>query len=263
MKTSNYKENFYQQIVEFGRSRPWLPLVGIIYALMATVTLTQFNSILIPELNLSTIHFTLSLSALLVLVVIGFYLLSNHYETIWGFSFLLYAFSFLGIFLRMFDLPLTDINNPLIFHIWLLPLVLVTAGVWIGTSRLYLEDKMVNYLPALLILLAGESWFLVGLFILNNVTLTISGFLYGLFIPVAIFFIYSWLRFAKTSTYISPWFLVIGFLLMALTYLFWNPWMSSGQLYNIFFILFNISLLIIFGGFFTLSKDLTKDLESS
>jgi hypothetical protein len=265
LKTQNYQENYYQQIVEFGRSRPWLPLVGIIYALMATITLTQFYSILIPELNVSTIQFALSLSALLILSVIGLYLLSNHYQTVWGLSFLLYAFSFLGLSLRIFGLPLTDINNPLIFHIWLLPLVFFTSGVWIGTSKLLLEDIKVNYLPALLILLVGEGWFFIGLFILDNVALTIFGLFYGLFIPVALFFTYSWFRLGKTSTFVSPWLLSLGFLLMAVINFFWNPWVSSefDLLFTIFFALFNVSLVVIFSGFFTLSKDLAKNLEPS
>ena len=46
MKTENYHENHYQQIIEFGRSRPWLPLVGIIYATVAAITLTQYSSLL-------------------------------------------------------------------------------------------------------------------------------------------------------------------------------------------------------------------------
>lgn len=263
MKTENYHKNHYQQIVEFGRSRPWLPVVGIIYASVAAITLTQYSSLLIPELNISTIQFTLSLSALLILSMIGVYLLSNHYKTVWGFSFLLYAFSFIGLCLRIFGLPLTDINNPLIFHIWLLPLVLFASGVWIGTSMLLIEDTKVNYLPALLIFLGGECWFLIGLFILKDVTLTIFGLIYGLFIPIALFFTYSWFRLAKNSKFVSPWFLALGFLLIAVTSFLWNPWVSSylDQFYSIFFVLFNVSLVVIFGGFFILSKDLTKNQE--
>ncbi|MFX1516419.1 MAG: hypothetical protein ACFFC6_08920 [Promethearchaeota archaeon] len=260
MKANKYQETYYQQLVEFGRSRPWLPLVGIIYALVTTIMFTQFYSFLIPELSVSAIQFILSLTALFILSAIGFYLLTNHYRAIWGFSFLLYAFAFLGLSLRIFDLPLTDINNPLIFQVWLLPLVLFISGVWIGTSNLLTEDNKVNYLPALLILLIGESWFLIGQFILKDITLTIFGLLYGLFIPVALFFVYNWLRFAKNSPYASPWLLALGFLLMAISYFFWNPWMSSNlhQLYSIFFASFNVSLLIIFAGFVTLSRDLTN-----
>ncbi|MHA2202729.1 MAG: hypothetical protein ACW991_03490, partial [Candidatus Hodarchaeales archaeon] len=175
------------------------------------------------------------------------------------------AFSFLGLCLRIFGLPLTDINNPFIFHIWLLPLVIFTSGVWIGTSKLLLEDRRVNYLPAFLILLIGESWFLIGLFVFKDVTLTIFGLIYGLFIPVALFFAYSWYRLAKTSIFVSPWFLALGFLLMAVMYFLWNPWMSSDldQLYSFFFTIFNVSLLIILGGFFTLTKDLTENLDTS
>ena len=260
MKTNNYQETYYQQMVEFGRSRPWLPLVGIVYTLVAAVIFTQFYSFLIPELSVSTIQFVLSLSALFILSAIGFHLLTNRYRTVWSISFLLYAFTFLGLSLRIFDLPLTDINNPLIFQVWLLPLVLFISGVWIGTSSLFTEDNKVNYLPAFLILLIGEGWFLVGQFILKDITLTIFGLLYGLLIPVALFFVYSWFRFARNSPYASPWLLALGFLLMAVSYLFWNPWMSSNldQLYNIFFATFNVSLLVIFAGFFTLSRDLTN-----
>ncbi|UCE12545.1 MAG: hypothetical protein JSV04_10150 [Candidatus Heimdallarchaeota archaeon] len=265
MKTSNYQENHYQQIVEFGRSRPWLPLVGLMYALVAAITLTQFYSRLIPELSVSSIQFFLSLSALAILSIIGLVLFFNNYQTLWGFSFLFYAFSFLGLSLRIFGLPVTDINNPLVFHIWFLPLVLLISGVWIGTSKLHMDELKVNYVPAFLILLVGEGWFLVGLFILKSVTVTIFGLIYGLFIPVVLFFTYTWFRLAKNSTFVSTWLITLGFLLMAVTYFFWNPWMSSDldPLYNIFFSIFNVSLLVILGGFFTLSKDLQKSLDSS
>lgn len=265
MKTKNIQENYYQQIIEFGRSRPWLPLVGLVYASVAAIILTQYSSLLIPELNISTVQFSLSLSALLILLAISLHLFSNQYRTVWGVSFLLFAFSFLGLCLRIFNLPLTDINNPLIFHIWLLPIVLFTSGVWIGTSGLLIEDNKVNYLPAFLIVVTGESWFLIGLFILKDVPLTVFGLIYGLFIPVALFFIYNWTRLAKTSIFTSPWFLAFGFLLMIATFFLWNPWMSSDpiQLHSMFFLLFNISLAVIFGGFFTLSRDLTKNLEPS
>ncbi|UCG00270.1 MAG: hypothetical protein JSW11_11545 [Candidatus Heimdallarchaeota archaeon] len=265
MKTRDLHENHYQQIVEFGRSRPWLPLVGIIYASVAAIVLTQYSSFFIPELSISTVQFSLSLSALLILSAIGLYLLSNNYQTIWGLSFLLYAFSFLGLCLRIFGLPLTDINNPLIFHIWLLPIIFFASGVWIGTSRLFSENNKLNYLPALLILLGGESWFLIGFFILKDATLTVFVLIYGLFIPVVLFFTYSWFRLAKTSIFVSPWFLSLGFLLMAIAYFFWNPWMSSDldQLYGFFFVIFNVALGMILGGFFILSRDLTKYPETS
>ncbi|MFX1424116.1 MAG: hypothetical protein ACFFB2_17505 [Promethearchaeota archaeon] len=262
MKTRNLQENYYQQIVDFGRSRPWLPLVGIIYIFLATIILTQSSSLLIPELNVSTIQFVLSFSVLLILSAIGLYLLVNNYQIVWGLSFLLYAFSFLGLCLRIFGLPLTDINNPIIFHIWLLPLIFFTSGMWIGTSKLLFEDKISNYLPALLILLVGECWSLVGLLMLKNVTLTILGLQYGLFIPVVLFFTYIWIYLAKTSPYSSPWFLALGFLVLAVIYCFWNPWMSSDLLlYSFFFSLFNIALGIILIGFYFLTKDLKMNQD--
>ncbi|MFW9904127.1 MAG: hypothetical protein ACFFFH_07340 [Candidatus Thorarchaeota archaeon] len=263
MKTRNYQENYYQQLAEFGRSRPWLPLVGIIYFSVAAIILTQYPSLFIPELNISTVQFVLSLIALLILSAIGLYLLSNQYRTVWGVSFLLFAFSFLGLCLRIFGFPLTNINNPIFFHIWLLPLVLFTSGVWIGTSSLFIRNSKVNYLPAILIFFVGEIWFLIGLFILKDVPLTIFGLMYGLFIPVALFFIYSWSHLAKNSIFVSPWLLALGFLLMTVMLFLWNPWMSRdlSQFHSMFFSLFNISLGVILGGFFTLSRDLASTTD--
>lgn len=260
MKTQNYPSIWFQQIVEFGRTRPWVPLIGLIYILIATIALARPDALLVPELNILTIQLGLSLSAFLLLVAIGLYLLSNGYKTIWGVSFLLYAFSFLGFCLKIINFPFTDINDPLIFHLWLLPLIFFTSGVWIGINPLFLEDTKATYLPALFILLLGEGWFLTGLFILDNITLTLFGFLYGLFIPVVLLFSYIWFRFGKNSVSLSPWLLSLGFLLLAVITFFWSPWLIGDldQLYSMLFALFNISLVVILSGFLILTKDLTR-----
>ncbi|MFX1283923.1 MAG: hypothetical protein ACFFB5_09720 [Promethearchaeota archaeon] len=257
MKTENYHANWFQQIVEFGRTRPWVPLIGLIYIFLATFAFTRPEALLTPELN---IQLGLSFSAFLLLTVTGLYLLSNNYKSVWGVSFLLYAISFLGICLKVLNFPFTDITNPIIFHLWLLPLVFFVSGVWIGISHLILENRKFNYFPALFILLLSEGWFFAGLFILDNIPLALFGFNYGLFVPVALMVSYIWFRFGRVSDSISPWLLAFGFLLMVIINLFWSPWLISDldKVYSVLLALFDVSLVVILSGFLILTKDLIR-----
>lgn len=260
MNIKNYQENWYQQIVDFGRNYPWVLLIGMIYPILTLVDYTNTQGLLPLELNISVIQFGFSLSSLFLLLSIGLFLLSHGYRPIWGMSFLIYAFSFLGLCLRALNFPFTDINNPFILHLWLLPLVFFISGMWIATSSLFDENKKITYLPALGILLLGESWFLIGLAIFRDVELISFGISFGLFIPMLIGLGYIWYRFGRDSIFASPSFLAIGFSLMGLIHFLWSPWQTEilGQIYYILFTVYIISLVLLFVGFRVLTKDLNK-----
>jgi hypothetical protein len=88
---------------------------------------------------------------------------------------------------------------------------------------------------------------LFGLGILNNLELTISVFSLGIFTPVLLGSAFVWYHFDKYTQYVSPWFLTLGFGLLGIIHIFWNPWFSGVLLQmNIpFFMLFIVSLGLI------------------
>lgn len=260
MKANKYQENYYQQIIDFGRTRPWVPVVGVVYLILATIALVQLDDFLTPELDVSTIQLGLSLAAFLLLLSIGSYLLTHGYRSIWGISFLIYAINFLGLCLKTLDFPFTNIDNPIIFHLWILPVVLFISSMWIAVSSFFVENKKIMYLPALFILILGESWFFISLSVFKDVELAIFGVSFGLLIPSLIYQGYIWYRFGKDSIYAPPSFLALGFSLMGLIQILWNPWQVGilGQMYFILFTLYIVSLVVIFVGFRNLTHDLYR-----
>ncbi|MFW9993465.1 MAG: hypothetical protein ACFFD4_15580, partial [Candidatus Odinarchaeota archaeon] len=264
MKVNPYQDSLYQKMADFGRERPLIRLLGITCLLLAMIAFTNLAGFLPLDLNPSIIQLSLSASAFILLAFTGYFLLSNGIRPIWGASFLIYSVSFLGLCLSVAGFGFTDINDPLVFQFWLLPVVFFISGMWIGTNSLFTENKRLIYLPAILVLVLGESWFLFGLIVLRNVEMTAFGFSYGLFIPLLASFAYTWYRFGKDSNTVSPWFLALGFLSMGLTHALWNPWLYEflGQLYSALFTLYIVSLVLILGGFLNLTRDLTT-IETS
>jgi hypothetical protein len=250
----------YQKIVDFGRHRPWVLLLGLIYFAISLVSLIDLTGIPFPEFNFNVIQFSLSLSAFLLLLSIGLFFLSNGYKPIWGVSFLAYATIFISLCLNVSGFILLDITNPVLFHLWLFPIFIFISGMWIATSNLVSENQKIIYFPPLFMLIIGESWLLFGLLVLKEIELIIFGVLLGLVIPLLMIFAYIWYRFGKDSIYSSPWYLSLGFLLMGLTFAVWNPWLNEviEPIYYAIFALFNAALLLILGGFVTLTKDLSQ-----
>ena len=260
MKVNSYQENIYQKIVDFGRHRPWVLLLGLIYFAISMVSLIDLTGILVTEFNFNVIQFSLSLSAFLLLLSIGLFFLSNGYKPIWGVSFLAYAIIFINLSLNVSGFILLDITNPVLFHLWLFPIFIFISGMWIATSNLVSENQKIIYLPSLFMLIIGESWLLFGLLVLKDIGLAIFGVLLGLVIPLLMIFAYIWYRFGRDSIYTSPWYLSLGFLLMGLIYAVWNPWLNEviGPIYYILFALFNTALVVILGGIVTLTRDLSQ-----
>ncbi len=255
MKTSTYQENWYQQLVDVGRNRPWVLLLGVFYIIFASLVLTNPNGFPVPLLDNRFIQFGLSLTTLFLLLTIGVYLLYNDYQFIWGLSFLSYAITFLGLSLEA--LGFVDMSNPVVFLFWRIPMIIFVSGMWIGASRLFQENKKAIYLPALLLLVLGASWFFFGLVVLADIELTMYGFLYVGFIPMTLSLAYIWSRFNKDTIFSSPWLVALGFLLMGIVYSLWIPWHPDNlsPIYYILFTLFNVSLVLILRGFQKFSEE--------
>ncbi|MFX0052663.1 MAG: hypothetical protein ACFE8U_15400, partial [Candidatus Hermodarchaeota archaeon] len=116
MKVTSYQENFYQKIVDFGRHRPWLLLLGLVYVVMSLISLIDLSGILLPEFNFNVIQLSLSLSAFLLLLSIGLFSQANGFKSIWGISFLAHAVIFIILSLNVTGFILLDITNPIVFH---------------------------------------------------------------------------------------------------------------------------------------------------
>jgi len=257
MKVKSFENNTYQKIIEFGLNRPWTIFLGLLYVFSALFALTSINGRFLLELNPSVIQFLLSSVAFIFLLVIGYNLLSNKYRTIWGLSFLVYAVTFLGLSLNAINSSFASLNDPLLSQFWLLPLIILNCGLWIGTSSLFFENKKLIYLPSLLIFVLGNSWFLFGSIVLKNMELTISIYSLGLFVPVVLGAAFIWYHFGKDTQYVSPWFLAIGFGLFGVIHIFWNPWYTAvlGPMFYPIFILYIVSLGLILTGIRTLTKE--------
>jgi len=252
-------------------NRNWriLLLVGIIYFWILAFTLTTPRGFPIPQLEDTYNQFGLSLTALILLLIIGGYLIYRNYfkplqlkgdvshQVTWGVSFLIYALTFLGLCLEAWDFPFTDMNDPIIFLAWRTPMIVFVSGLWIGTSQLFIDNKKIIYSIALLVIFLGESWFFIGLIVLRNTELTMFGFLYLEFIPMTFILACLWYNYGKGSTLSSPYFLALGFFLLGLVYASWTPWHYEDlkYIYYTLFNMYNLALTMILVGFYALPKE--------
>ena len=100
------------------------------------------------------------------------------------------------------------------------------------------------------------GWFVLGLFILEDIVVTMYGFLFLCFIPVCIIIAYMFLLYSRRTGLTAPRYLTVGFSWLAITYAFWAPWRGeSVYMYFIMFFLFIISLAIIFLGFVLIPRE--------
>ena len=247
-------------------------LLGIIYFLSAITVLTLPRGFEIPQLTESYVLFGPSLSALILLISIGGYLVYRYlikppprkesvYQLIWGVSFLLFSITFVGLCLESLGFIFADMDEPFLFFLWRNPMILWASGMMIGTMMLFTEDMKDILIIGLIIFLAGEFWFFFRLVLLvdvNSVEQTMYGFLFGEFIPVSILIAYLFYHYGKDQNLSSGWILTIGFSLLALTYASWAPWHFSElrYIYFIWFDIFLISLAFILTGFFALPKEI-------
>ncbi len=260
------------RIKEIRRNHlPFVIIIIVVCLLSALTVLTTPRGFEIPQLSESYVLFGPSLSAFILLLAIGGYLviryISKHpprkeslYQLIWGVSFLLYSITFFGLCLQSLGIDIANMNEPNLFFLWRNPMILWVTGMWIGTMMLFTEDKKVIYIPASIILLAGEAWFFLQLVLFVNVysiEQTMYGFLFGEFIPVSILIAYLFYSYGKDLKLSSAWMLTIGFTLLAITYAAWAPWHFSGlmYIYFIWFDIFLVSLAFILSGFFALPKE--------
>ena len=108
LKEENQQPRIYEII---RRNLSFVIIITIVYILSALTVLITPRGFEIPELSESYVLFGPSLSALILLLVIGGYLIYRYlskpspkreslFQLIWGVSFLLYSITFLGLCLQ-------------------------------------------------------------------------------------------------------------------------------------------------------------------
>lgn len=270
-------ENLMSQTIDLLKSHiSFVIIITIVYVLSAITVLTTPRGFEIPQLENSYMLFGPALSAFILLVVIGGYLVYRYlikpfprkesvYQLIWGVSFLIFSITFIGMCLQSLGFDFADTDKPFFFFLWRNPMILWATGMWIGTMMLFTENNKYIYIPGLIIFLAGESWFFLRLVLfvdVNSIEQTMYGFLFGEFIPISMLIAYLFYTYSKNQKLSSAWILTIGFSLLSLTYAAWAPWHFSDlrYIYFIWFDIFLVSLAFILTGFFALPKEITGKL---
>ncbi|MHA1947159.1 MAG: hypothetical protein ACXAC6_12070, partial [Candidatus Hodarchaeales archaeon] len=144
---------------------------------------------------------------------------------------------------------------PFLFLLWRFPMVLYIAGLWINLANFYTDKSYLKYTPAIAIIVISGIWFIVSLTVMENITLAMNGFLYGVFIPITFLSAFIWYKFSKETNFTASSLIALGFLLIGLVYSQWTLWdpTSLNPLYSIFFTIFNLSLILLLRGFNSIS----------
>ncbi len=244
--------------------------------LMGIVVLDTLVIIFRPELPgfapLQTTFFAfgLSLQAVIFIYVIAAFLLyrwkvtgkSNVSTLTWGIAFLLYGLVFIGMILESLGVPWANtkdpVNGPITFFGWRQFMILWVALMYYGISTILTDNKRVCLVPALIMLGFGYLWFIIGLLVLVDISLTMYVFLYSLWTPLCATIAYSFLLYGRQAHLVSPKILTGGFALLGITYLAWAPWHFASviYIYFIWFALFDVSLAFIMLGFVVLPYEI-------
>ncbi|MHA1988353.1 MAG: histidine kinase dimerization/phospho-acceptor domain-containing protein, partial [Promethearchaeota archaeon] len=228
----------------------------------------------IPELEQSYPIFILSFLAFTLIMFISgslFYRWSKwgkhlnlRYHLTWGVSYLLFSIVFLGLMLESFGFDFANSKNPEIFFIFRQGMIFWAAGMWFGFAEIlfsvHQQKKLLQIIPAVLIIFISELWFIYGLLMVFDIELTMYGFLFSIFIPVSFTTAYMWYIFGFKRYILTGYskravfYLIIGFILLGITYAAWSPWhFADVQYVNvIWFGLFLIALTLMLIGFMML-----------
>ncbi|MFX0183249.1 MAG: hypothetical protein ACFE95_09245 [Candidatus Hodarchaeota archaeon] len=258
------------------RNSGYIIIIIVIYMISSLIVFIEPRGFPIPELRDTYDLFGASLAGLLLVFFIGGYLVYRYFskaqpleqapfQLIWGVSFLIYAILLLGLCLQALGFEFADMNDPAIFLIWRTPMILWVCGMWIGVTRLFTDNTRLIYLPALLIFLFGETWFFLGLIVIQDIELTMYGFLYWEFIPMAFVLAILWYHYGKDSELSSPYVITFGFILFGVAYLAWAPW-HFDEIEYVWFIWFNVylvSLALLLTGFYALPKEILGKFKES
>ncbi|MFX0173788.1 MAG: hypothetical protein ACFE9L_18045 [Candidatus Hodarchaeota archaeon] len=265
------KNDIYDFII---RNSGYIVIMVAIYMVTTLIVIIKPRGFSIPEITTSYDLFGASLAGFILVLSIGGYLLYRYFtkarpleqapfQLIWGFSFLIYSITLLGLLLQAWGFDFADMSDPIIFLVWRTPMILWVAGMWIGVTWLLTDDTRLIYLSALLIIIFGGIWFFIGLVLLRDIEFTMFGFLYWEFVPMAFILAILWYNYGKGANLSSPKVITAGFTLFGIAYLAWAPWHFEDLIY-IWFVWFNVylvSLAFLLTGFYALPKEILGEFQ--
>ncbi|UCG02510.1 MAG: hypothetical protein JSW11_00665 [Candidatus Heimdallarchaeota archaeon] len=244
-------------------------LLSILYMITTLIVIIKPRGFPVPEVTASYALFGAPLAGFLLILSISGYLLFRYFakkrpleqapfQLIWGTSFLIYSITLAGLVFQAWGFEFANMTDPLIFLIWRTPMIIWVTGMWIGVSKLLVDDDRLIYFPAFSILILGEVWFIIGLIFFVDIEFTMNGFLYWEFVLMASILALLWYQYGKGTELSSPNVIVLGFVLFGITYLAWAPWHSK-ELEYMWFVWFNVylvSLAFLLTGFYALPKEI-------
>lgn len=258
------------------RNSGYIVVIIIIYMMTTLIVIAKPHGFSVPEITTSYDLFGASLTGFRLILIIGGYLLYRYFtkarpleqapfQLIWGSSFLIYSITLLGLLLQAWGFDFADMSDPFFFLIWRTPMILWVAGMWIGVTRLLTDNTKCIYLSALLILILSQVWFFIGLILLSDIEITMYGFLYWIFVPMAFILAILWYNYGKGAELNSPKVITAGFTLFGIAYLAWAPWHFEDLKY-IWYVWFNVylvSLALLLTGFYALPKEILGEFQES
>ncbi len=186
---------------------------------------------------------------------------SNTSLLVWSISFFVYSITFIAHIFRGLGFFWANENvSPEIFFIYRLGMILWAGGSLYGILRILVDDKKLQIIPSIIIIVIGFLWFSYGLFIVRDIEFMMYGFLFIVWIPICFSISYIFLVYGRKSGNTGPKILFLGYLGLTITYMGWAPWHFSDVIYFYFvwYFLFLLSLVPILIGFIVLSKE-TED----
>lgn len=223
----------------------------------------------IPILESSFFLFGLALNSTILLWTIGGYLLLRWIKTkrknpslfIWSISFLVYSLTFIAHIFRALGFPNANENLSVIhFFLWRWVMPCFSAGMLYGILKILTDNKKLQKIPSISVLVLGFLWLILGLFVIpskNPIETTMYLFLHTIWIPVCFSMAYIFIFYGYKAKELGPKVIGLGFFLLMVSYFGWAPWHFDDvvYLYFIWYFIFLLSLVPILLGFVVMSYE--------
>ncbi len=227
----------------------------------------------VPQLQEHFYLLGLGLNSTILLWTISGYLLLRWIRTnkknksllIWSISFLVYSITFVAHIFRAIGFPIAN-ENLSVFHffLWRWGMPCFSAGILYGILEILTDNKKLQQIPSISVLILGFLWLILGLFIIPSedpIEVTMYLFLYTIWIPVCFTMAYIFTFYGYKAKEIGPKLVGLGFFILMISYHGWAPWHFEEvyYLYYLWYFLFLLSLTPILLGFVLMSFEESHD----
>ncbi len=134
------------------------------------------------------------------------------------------------------------------------------AGILYGILNILTDNKKLQRIPSVSVLVLGFLWLILGLFVIpsaNQIETTMYLFLHTIWIPVCFSMAYIFIFYGYKALELGPKLIGLGFFLLMVSYLGWAPWHFDDviYLYFIWYFIFLLSLVPILLGFIVMTYE--------